>query len=143
MSVPAARPDAKQEIARLVEEYRLVSELLASLQAQYSVVEDTLEELAVALDGVRVLKSEGGGEKFVHIGAGIFVRGQFAVREVLVPIGARYYAFFDLETAEGVLRARIDEYTKVKAALEDNMKRLSERAAQLRQALEGSGVVIR
>lgn len=128
-----------QDIQRLIEEYQVVSELIASLQAQHATVVDLLDELTTALDGVRFLKG-GGGEGLVHVGAGVFVRGSFNTSEVLTPLGANYHAFLDLDNAERILRERIEEYSRVKTSLEENIERLAERAAQIRQILERLGV---
>jgi len=130
---------SRQDIQRLLEEYQLLNELLASLQAQHAAVSELVEELSVALDGVRLLKS-GGGERLVHIGAGIFVSGVFEGREVLTPLGARYYAFLDLENAERIIKERLEEYSRAKTSLEENIEKLTERALQIRQVLERLGV---
>jgi len=129
---------SRQDIQRLLEEYQLLNELLASLQAQHATVSELVEELSTALDGVRLLKSEG-GERLVHIGAGIFVGGVFERREVLTPLGAGYYAFLDLENAERIVKERLEEYSKVKTSLEENIEKLTERALQIRQVLERLG----
>ncbi|MFN3804635.1 MAG: prefoldin subunit alpha [Pyrobaculum sp.] len=125
----------RQELQRLMEEYQLVGELIASLQAQHGAVSEILAELTTALDGVRLLKG-GGGERLVHIGAGLFVRGAFETAEVLTPLGAGYHAFIDLDNAERVIRERIEEYSRVKTALEENLERLAGRAAQIREVIE-------
>ncbi|MEM1597521.1 MAG: prefoldin subunit alpha [Pyrobaculum sp.] len=130
---------SRQDVQRLLEEYQLVSELLASLQAQHATVSELLEELTAALDGVRLLKS-GEGERLIHIGAGLFIRGSFEAGEVLTPLGAGYHAFLDLENAERILRERIEEYSKLKTSLEENIGKLAERAAQIREVLERLGV---
>ncbi|MEZ0319354.1 MAG: prefoldin subunit alpha [Pyrobaculum sp.] len=130
---------SRQDIQQLLEEYQLVSELLASLQAQHATVTELLEELTTALDGVRLLKS-GEEERLIHIGAGLFVRGTFESKEVLTPLGASYHAFLDLENAERILRERIEEYSKLKTSLEENIGKLAERAAQIRGVLERLGV---
>lgn len=130
---------SRQDVQRLLEEYQVINELLATLQAQHTTVSELLEELTTALDGVRLLKTEG-GERLVHIGAGLFVLGTFNTREVLTPLGAGYHAFLDLENAERILKERIDEYSKVKTSLEENIEKLIERAAQIRQVLERLGI---
>jgi prefoldin alpha subunit len=130
---------SRQDVQRLLEEYQVVGELLASLQAQHSTVVELLEELTTALDGVRLLKS-GDGERLVHIGAGLFTKGVFEVREVLTPLGARYHAFLDLDNAERILNERIEEYSRLKTSLEENIEKLAARAAQLRQVLESLGI---
>ncbi|ABL87638.1 prefoldin, alpha subunit [Pyrobaculum islandicum DSM 4184] len=130
---------SRQDVQRLLEEYQVINELLATLQAQHTTVSELLEELTTALDGVRLLKTEG-GERLVHIGAGLFVLGTFNAREVLTPLGAGYHAFLDLENAERILKERIDEYSKVKTSLEENIEKLIERAAQIRQVLERLGI---
>lgn len=130
---------SRQDVQRLLEEYQVINELLATLQAQHATVSELLEELTTALDGVRLLKTEG-GERLVHIGAGLFVMGTFNTREVLTPLGAGYHAFLDLENAERILKERIDEYSKVKTSLEENIEKLIERAAQIRQVLERLGI---
>jgi len=130
---------SRQDVQRLLEEYQLLNELLASLQAQHATVSELVEELSTALDGVRLLKSEG-GERLVHIGAGIFVGGVFEGREVLTPLGAGYYAFLDLENAERIVKERLEEYSKVKTSLEENIEKLTERALQIRQVLERLGL---
>lgn len=126
---------SRQELQKLLEEYQLASELIASLQAQHGTVSEILAELTTALDGVRLLKS-GGGEGLVHIGAGLFVKGVFETAEVLTPLGAGYHAFLDLDNAERVIRERIEEYSKVKTALEENIEKLAGRAAQIREVIE-------
>jgi len=130
---------SRQDIQRLLEEYQLLNELLASLQAQHATVSELVEELNTALDGVRLLKSWG-GERLVHIGAGIFISGVFESREVLTPLGAGYYAFLDLENAERIIKERLEEYSRVKTSLEENIEKLTERALQIRQVLERVGV---
>lgn len=130
---------SRQDVQRLLEEYQLIGELLSSLQAQHATVAELLEELTTALDGVRLLKGEG-GEGLVHIGAGLFVKGVFEAKEVLAPLGAGYHAFLDLNNAERILQERIEEYSKLKTSLEENIEKLAERAAQIRQALERLGI---
>ncbi|ABP51160.1 MULTISPECIES: prefoldin subunit alpha [Pyrobaculum] len=134
-----SRQDVRQEIQRLIEEYQLVGELLTNLQAQHATVSELLEELTTALDGVRLLKG-GAGERLVHIGAGLFVKGVFETKEVLTPLGAGYHAFLDLDNAERVLQERIEEYSRLKTSLEENIGKLAERAEQIRQVLERLGI---
>jgi prefoldin alpha subunit len=129
---------SRQDVQRLLEEYQLIGELLSSLQAQHTTVAELLDELTTALDGVRLLK--GGGDGWlVHIGAGLFVSGAFDTREVLTPIGAGYHAFLDLDNAERILQERIEEYSRLKTSLEENLQKLAERAEQIRQVLERLG----
>lgn len=130
---------SRQDVQRLLEEYQLVNELISSLQAQHAAVSELLEELTTALDGVVHLKG-GGGEGLVHIGAGFFVKGVFETAEVLTPLGASYHAFVDLNNAERILRERIEEYSRLKTSLEENIAKLLERSAQIRQVLEQLGI---
>ncbi len=129
---------SRQDVQRLLEEYQLIGELLSSLQAQHTTVAELLDELTTALDGVRLLKG-GGDERLVHIGAGLFVSGAFDTREVLTPIGAGYHAFLDLDNAERILQEKIEEYSRLKTSLEENLQKLAERAEQIRQVLERLG----
>lgn len=129
---------SRQDVQRLLEEYQVISELLSGLQAQHATVSELLDELTTALDGVRLLKSEG-PDRLVHIGAGLYVGGSFSSREVLTPLGAGYHAFVDLENAERILKERIEEYSRLKTSLEENIEKLAERAAQIRQVLERLG----
>jgi prefoldin, archaeal alpha subunit/eukaryotic subunit 5 len=130
---------SRQDVQRLLEEYKLIGELLSSLQAQHATVSELLDELVAALDGVRLLKS-GNEERLIHIGAGLFVSGTFDGKEVLTPLGAGYHAFLDLDNAERILQERIDEYSKLKTSLEENIQKLAERAEQIRQVLERLGI---
>jgi prefoldin alpha subunit len=130
---------SRQDVQKLLEEYQLIGELLASLQTQYATVTELLEELTAALDGVRILKNGGEG-RLVHIGAGLFVSGTFDTKEVLTPLGAGYHAFLDFDNAERILQERIEEYSKLKTSLEENIQRLAERAEQIRQILQRLGV---
>jgi len=68
------------------------------------------------------------------------VGGVFEGREVLTPLGAGYYAFLDLENAERIVKERLEEYSKVKTSLEENIEKLTERALQIRQVLERLGL---
>jgi len=129
---------SRQDVQRLLEEYQLIGELLSSLQAQHTTVAELLDELTTALDGVRLLKGGGDG-RLVHIGAGLFVSGAFDTREILTPIGAGYHAFLDLDSAERILQERIEEYSRLKTSLEENLQKLAERAEQIRQVLERLG----
>jgi len=131
---------SRQDVQRLLEEYQLIGELLSSLQTQHTTVAELLDELTTALDGVRLLKSGGGDGRLVHIGAGLFVSGAFDTREILTPIGAGYHAFLDLDNAERILQERIEEYSRLKTSLEENLQKLAERAEQIRQVLERLGV---
>ncbi|MEM1926064.1 MAG: prefoldin subunit alpha [Pyrobaculum sp.] len=130
---------SKQDIQRILEEYQVINELVAGLQAQHATVVELLNELTTALDGVRLLKS-GGTEGLVHVGAGVFVMGSFNTSEVLTPLGANYHAFLDLDNAERIIKERIEEYSRIKTSLEENIEKLAERAAQIRQVLERLGV---
>ncbi len=130
---------SRQEVQRLLEEYQLINELLASLQSQHASISEVLSELTSAVDGIQILKNKN-GETLVHIGAGLFVAGVFNAVEVFTPLGAGYHAFLDLENAERIVRERIEEYSKVKTALEENIEKLLQRANQLRDVLEKLGI---
>ncbi|MEZ0248145.1 MAG: prefoldin subunit alpha [Thermoproteus sp.] len=129
----------REDVARLVDEYQLLSELIASLQAQLSVINDSMEELKTALEGLKSLGQE--AERYVHIGAGVYLKASVDQSEILTPLGASYYAFLDRQNAERILNERLEELNNVKNSLESNLAKLGERAAQIRDVLEQLGVI--
>lgn len=134
-----ARTITREDIARLIDEYQTLSELIAGLQAQLSLVNETLEDLKLALDGLKSLSQD--AERYVHIGAGVYLKASVDRSEVLTPLGANYYAFIDIENAQRILSDRINEMNNIKTNLEGNLAKLSERALQIRQVLEQLGVI--
>jgi prefoldin alpha subunit len=129
----------REDVARLVDEYQVVSELMASLQAQLSLVNDSIEEITTALNGLKSLAQD--SERYVHIGAGVYLKASVERAEVLTPLGASYYAFLDMQNAERILNERLEELNNVKSSLESNLSKLGERAVQLRGVLEQLGIV--
>ncbi len=129
----------REDVARLVDEYQLLSELIASLQAQLTLVNDSIEELKTALEGLKSLDAE--AERYIHIGAGVYLKASVEKAEILTPLGASYYAFLDKQNAERILNERLEELNNVKSNLESNLAKLGERAAQVRDILERLGVV--
>ncbi|MFB6490058.1 MAG: prefoldin subunit alpha [Thermoproteus sp. AZ2] len=129
----------REDITRLVEEYQALLELISGLQAQLAVVNDSLEELNSALNGLKSMDQQ--TERYVHIGAGIFLKAAVEAAEVLTPLGADYYAFLDIQNAERIINERINELNDAKARLEENLAKLSERAAQIRDVLIQLGVI--
>lgn len=129
----------REDVARLVDEYQLLSELIASLQAQLSLVNDSIEEIKTALDGLKSLEAE--VERYVHIGAGVYLKASVEKAEILTPLGASYYAFLDKQNAERILNERLQELNNVKSSLESNLAKLGERAAQIRDVLERLGIL--
>lgn len=129
----------REDVARLVDEYQLLSELIAGLQAQLSVINDSMEELKTALEGLKSLGQE--AERYVHIGAGVYLKASVDQSEILTPLGASYYAFLDRQNAERILNERLEELNNVKNSLESNLAKLGERAAQIRDVLEQLGVI--
>ncbi|AEA13144.1 prefoldin subunit alpha [Thermoproteus uzoniensis 768-20] len=135
----SARTITREDVARLIDEYQVISELIASMQAQLSIVNDSIEEIKTALDGLRSLSQD--SERYVHIGAGVYLKASVDQTEVLTPLGASYYAFLDRQNAERILNERLEELNNVKSNLEANLSKLGERAAQIRSVLERLGVV--
>lgn len=129
----------REDITRLVEEYQALLELISGLQAQLAVVNDSLEELNDALNGLKSMDQQ--TERYIHIGAGIFLKASVEAAEVLTPLGASYYAFLDRQNAERIINERMNELNDVKARLEENLAKLSERAAQIRDVLVQLGVI--
>lgn len=129
----------KEDVARLMDEYQLLSELIASLQAQLSLVNESIEEIKTALDGLKSLDAD--AERYIHIGAGVYIKASVEKAEILTPLGASYYAFLDKQNAERILNERLQELNNVKSNLESNLAKLGERAAQIRDVLERLGIV--
>lgn len=130
----------REDIARLLEEYQAILEVISNLQAQLAVVNDTLDELRTALDGIRSLDQQP-VDRYIHVGAGFFMKAAVEVAEILTPLGASYYAFLDRQNAERIINERMTELGKVKVSIEDNLAKLSERASQIRDVLERLGLV--
>ncbi|MBP1449791.1 MAG: prefoldin subunit alpha [Thermoproteus sp.] len=130
----------REDIARLLEEYQAILEVISNLQAQLAVINDTLDELRTALDGIRSLDQQP-ADRYVHVGAGFFMRATVEVAEILTPLGASYYAFLDRQNAERIINERMSELGKVKASIENNLAKLNERAFQIRDVLERLGLV--
>ncbi|MGC9170180.1 MAG: prefoldin subunit alpha [Thermoproteus sp.] len=135
----SARTITREDVARLIDEYQVISELIASMQAQLSIVNDSIEEIKTALDGLRSLSQD--SERYVHIGAGVYLKASVDQIEVLTPLGASYYAFLDRQNAERILNERLEELNNVKSNLEASLSKLGERAAQIRDVLEQLGVI--
>jgi len=141
--------EARQSEEQIAAEYAMVSQLAEDLRKRMELLNATLNEIAAAKRSLEELqKLSEGGEIWVPLGAGVFVRAKLADKSrVIVAVGANIMVEKTLEEAQRSLESKEQEVRdalgKSAADYQALLNRLRELERQIRGVGRGSEAVER